>query len=167
MAQIAQLRGQISEIDIETLRMEAGIREEAISELRELGFRELELKERRLSLRERLSRLDIRSPRPGVILDMTVHAIKSVVRPAEPILYVVPSDSELIVEAQVDRAVEFDDRWEERVQAAVDDASQTLPEPGASAIDWSHAVSRTGSSASCSAWTWTDFTTSHPPRSDR
>ena len=102
VAQIAQLRGQISEIDIEALRMEAGVREEAISELRELGFRELELKEKRLSLRERLSRLDVRSPRPGVILDMTVHAIHSVVRPAEPILYVVPSDSELIVEARVE-----------------------------------------------------------------
>lgn len=102
VAQIAQLRGQMSQIEIEALRLEASVREEAISELRELGFRELELKERRLSLLERLSRLDIRSPRPGVILDMTVHAIKSVVRPAEPILYVVPSDSELIVEAQVE-----------------------------------------------------------------
>ena len=102
ISQIAQLRGQISQIEIEGLRMKATVREEAITELRELGFRELELKERRLSLRERLSRLDIRAPRPGMILDMTVHAIKSVVRPAEPILYVVPSDSELIVEARVE-----------------------------------------------------------------
>lgn len=102
ISQTAQLRGQISQIDIEALRMEATIREEAITELRELGFRELELKERRLSLKERLSRLEIRAPRPGMILDMTVHAIKSVVRPAEPILYVVPNDSELIVEAQVE-----------------------------------------------------------------
>lgn len=102
ISQIAQLRGQISQIEIEGLRMEAAVREEAITELRELGFRELELQERRLSLKERLSRLDIRAPRPGVVLDMTVHAIKSVVRPAEPILYVVPSDSELLVEARVD-----------------------------------------------------------------
>ena len=102
ISQIAQLRGQISQIEIEGLRMNAAVREEAITELRELGFRELELKERRLSLKERLARLDIRAPRPGVVLDMTVHAIKSVVRPAEPILYVVPSDSALLVEARVD-----------------------------------------------------------------
>ncbi|MEL7467569.1 MAG: HlyD family type I secretion periplasmic adaptor subunit [Pseudomonadota bacterium] len=102
ISQIAQLRGQISQIDIEALRMDAAVREEAITELRELGFRELELKERRLSLLERLSRLEIRAPRPGTVLDMTVHAIKSVVRPAEPILYVVPSDSDLIVDARVD-----------------------------------------------------------------
>ncbi len=33
---------------------------------------------------------------------MTVHALKSVVRAAEPMLYIVPSDSELVVDAQVD-----------------------------------------------------------------
>ncbi len=101
-AQAAQLKGQISEIDIEQLRMAATLREEAITELRELGFRELELKERRLSLRERLSRLDIRAPRAGVVLDMTVHALKAVVRPAEPILYVVPSNTEMVVDARVE-----------------------------------------------------------------
>jgi HlyD family secretion protein len=33
---------------------------------------------------------------------MAVYALKSVVRPADPILYIVPSDSELVVDAQVD-----------------------------------------------------------------
>lgn len=49
----------------------------------------------------------------------------------EALAFMMLSDPEL--EAQVDRAVEFDDRWEERVQAAVDEASQTLSEPGAPA----------------------------------
>ncbi|MEM1298919.1 MAG: HlyD family type I secretion periplasmic adaptor subunit [Pseudomonadota bacterium] len=102
LGQIASLKGQISEIDIELLRMDATMLEEAISESRELGFRELELKERRLSLRERLDRLDIRAPMNGVVLDNTVFALQSVVRPAEPILYVVPSDAEMVIDAQVD-----------------------------------------------------------------
>ena len=51
---------------------------------------------------EQLARLDVRAPLAGVVLDMAVHALKSVVRPAEPILYIVPSDSELVVDAQVD-----------------------------------------------------------------
>lgn len=101
-AQIAQLRGQISEMDIEELRLTAGLREEAITELRELGFRELELKERRIALRERLSRLEIRAPLPGVVLDMSVHAVKSVIRPADPILYIVPNNTELVVDARVE-----------------------------------------------------------------
>ncbi|MGR3718019.1 MAG: HlyD family type I secretion periplasmic adaptor subunit [Thermohalobaculum sp.] len=102
VAQAAQLKGQISELEIELLRLGASRREDAITKLRDLGFRELELKERRIALNERLSRLDVRAPLGGVVLDMTVHALKSVVRPAEPMLYIVPSDSELVVDAQVD-----------------------------------------------------------------
>lgn len=102
IAQTAQLKGQISELEIELLRMQATRREDAITRLRDLGYRELELQERRIALNEQLSRLDVRAPLAGVVLDMTVHALKSVVRPAEPILYIVPSDSELVVDAQVE-----------------------------------------------------------------
>ncbi|MDH3666664.1 MAG: HlyD family type I secretion periplasmic adaptor subunit [Paracoccaceae bacterium] len=102
VAQTAQLKGQISELEIELLRMGATRREEAITRLRDLGFRELELKERRIALNGQLARLDVRAPLAGVVLDMAVHALKSVVRPAEPILYIVPSDSDLVVDAQVE-----------------------------------------------------------------
>jgi HlyD family secretion protein len=102
VAQTAQLKGQISEMEIELLRLEASRREEAITTMRDLGFRELELKERRIALIEQLSRLDVRAPLAGIVLDMAVHALKSVVRPAEPILYIVPSNSALVVDAQVD-----------------------------------------------------------------
>ena len=102
LSQIAQLRGQISETEIQQLQRIAKLREESITELRELGFRELELKQRRLSLREQLSRLDVRAPRSGIVLDMMVHALQSVVRPAEPILYVVPTGTDLVVDARVE-----------------------------------------------------------------
>ena len=102
MAQTAQLKGQISEMEIELLRLGATRREEAITTMRDLGFKELELKERRIALNEQLSRLDVRAPLAGIVLDMAVYALKSVVRAAEPILYIVPSDSALVVDAQVD-----------------------------------------------------------------
>ena len=101
-ARIGQLKGQITEAEIEQTRLDTTRLEEAISESRELGFRELEQKERRSSLTERLSRLEIRSPRSGVVLDSTVHTLKSVVRPADPIMYVVPNDTDLVVDARVD-----------------------------------------------------------------
>lgn len=101
IAQIAQLKGQISETEIERLQKEAEQREAAIKEFREIGFRELELKQKRISLKEKLSRLEVRAPRAGVVLDMTVHALHSVVRAAEPILYIVPTDTSLVVDAEV------------------------------------------------------------------
>ncbi|MEL7347178.1 MAG: HlyD family type I secretion periplasmic adaptor subunit, partial [Pseudomonadota bacterium] len=102
IARKAELGGQMAEIDDQLLSLDAERREEAITELRELGFRELELKERRIQLLDQLSRLAIRAPRSGIIYDMQVHALKSVIRPADPILYVVPNDSGLVVEARVE-----------------------------------------------------------------
>lgn len=100
-ATIARLKGQISEIELQLLGIESSRREQAITQLRDFEFRMNELREERNSLLETLSRLDIRAPRPGVVIGMTIHALRSVVRPAEPILYIVPSDVKLVVEAKV------------------------------------------------------------------
>lgn len=102
VAEAARLMGQNSEIEIELLRLGAGRREEALGQLRDLGVRELELQERRIALRDRLARLDVRAPVGGIVLDMTVHALKSVVRPADPILHIVPTDTALVIDAEVD-----------------------------------------------------------------
>ena len=101
-AQIAQARGRITEIEIQIVGREATRREEAIAELRDLVTREAELKEQRLSLIETLERLDIRAPRSGAVLGMTVFTDRAVIRAAEPILYIVPDEAELIVEARIE-----------------------------------------------------------------
>lgn len=101
-ANIARLKGQISEIEIQLIGLDSTQREEAITELRDFEYRENELREQRNSLLETLSRLDVRAPRPGRVLGMTIYALRSVVRPAEPILYIVPSDEELVVEARIE-----------------------------------------------------------------
>ncbi|MCL5777924.1 HlyD family type I secretion periplasmic adaptor subunit [Limibaculum sp. FT325] len=102
ISRVAQLTAQISEIGIERLKLGTLRREEAITQLRDLGFRELELKERRIALRERLDRLDIRAPRAGVVYELAVFAIKAVIRPAEPVLYVVPTDESLVIDIEID-----------------------------------------------------------------
>ncbi len=101
VSSIAQARGQISQIEIEILRLNSSLREEAITTLLDLQFQEVELRERRLSLRERLSRLDIRAPRSGIIYGLQVRTLRSVISPAEPILYVVPQDTYLIVTTRI------------------------------------------------------------------
>lgn len=98
----AQFRGQIAELEIGRLQLVTQRRESAINELRDTQFRELELIETAASLRERLSRLEIRAPVSGIIHGSTVFAQKAVIQPADPLMYVIPQDQQLIVSARVD-----------------------------------------------------------------
>ncbi len=101
-AQKAQAQGRITEIDVEILKLGTRRREEAISSLRDLQYRELELREERNALIERMQRLEITSPVSGVVYGLRVFALQSVVRAADPVLYVVPQDRPLVINAQVE-----------------------------------------------------------------
>lgn len=101
-AMIAEARMRVLELAIEKSRLEDERREEALTRLGELSFRGLELQERRLSLMERIARLDIRAPVPGVIFSSRVVAEQSVVQAAEPIMFIVPADQPLQVSAKID-----------------------------------------------------------------
>lgn len=101
-AQAAQAEGRVTEIDIEILKLATGRREEAITTLRDLQYRELELMEKRRALIERMKRLDITAPVSGVVYRLQVHTLRSVIRPADPIMYLVPQDRPLIINAQIE-----------------------------------------------------------------
>lgn len=90
-----------SELDVQRLRLAAQRREEAETQLRDLSYRELELAERRRSLREQIDRLELRAPAAGIVYDLKVTTPRAVVRPADPLLYIVPQDRPLIVGARV------------------------------------------------------------------
>lgn len=101
-AQVAQAEGRVTEIDIEILKLATRRREEAITTLRDLQYRELELMEQRRALTERMSRLEITAPVSGIVYGLQVHTLRSVIRPADPIMYVIPQDRPLIINAQVE-----------------------------------------------------------------
>jgi HlyD family secretion protein len=98
----AQAEGRITEIDIEILKLGTRQREEAITRLRDLQYRGLELAEQRRNLIERLQRLDITAPVSGIVYGMQVHTPRSVIKPAEPVLYLVPQDRPLVIAAKVE-----------------------------------------------------------------
>lgn len=103
-ASVAENRAKITEIDLEKLKNENKVRDDAIAELREIEFREIELRSRRKALGDEISRLDIRAPVAGVIYGSTAETLRGVVRAAEPILYIVPQNVSLIARAQIDAA---------------------------------------------------------------
>ena len=93
--------GRITELETEALRLAAARREEANAQLRDLGFREQELAQRRAALRERLARLDLVAPVGGVVLGLAVTTPRAVLRPAEPVLHIVPQDRPLVIVARI------------------------------------------------------------------
>lgn len=101
LASRAQTEGRVTEIELEVLRLEALRREEANEQLREIGPQELELAERRRALSERVARLDIRAPVSGIVLGLQVTTPRSVLRPADPVLYLVPQDRPLVIAAKI------------------------------------------------------------------
>jgi HlyD family secretion protein len=97
----AEAEGAMTEIEIGTLGLASQRREDALTELRDVAARELELAERRRALVEQIARLDIRAPVSGIILSMAVTTPRSVIRPAEPVLYIIPQDRPLVIAVRV------------------------------------------------------------------
>ena len=77
-AEAATAESRITETQIEILRLFDTRREEAITRLRDLQFREMELGEQRRALALRLERLDIRAPVAGLVHGLKVFARRAV-----------------------------------------------------------------------------------------
>jgi len=97
----AQGETRLTEIGITKLKDAAERRETAETELRDLGYRELELAERRRALTEQIARLDIRAPVSGIVHQLQVTTPRAVIRPADPVLYLIPQDRPLVIAARV------------------------------------------------------------------
>jgi membrane fusion protein, type I secretion system len=101
-SEVAQFRGQIAAFEIERLKLGSSRREQAIVTLRDLQYREIELTEQRVRLRERLSRMDALAPVNGIVYGSTVFTVKAVVQAGEPLMFVIPQDQPLVVSARVE-----------------------------------------------------------------
>ena len=98
---VASARGRISETEIEILRLSAQRREAAITELREVEPLISENRERLIAIDKTLSRTTLRAPVAGVVLNLNIHTIGGVIKPADPLMQIVPQGAELVMEAQI------------------------------------------------------------------
>ena len=101
-ASIAENRGKIAEIEIQRVRLVSKAREDAIAELRELEFQEIETREKRRQILDRMARLYLRAPVSGTVYGSTADTVRAVIRSAEPVMYIVPKDTPLIVRTRID-----------------------------------------------------------------
>lgn len=100
-AAVASNKGRMAQLDAEVVRLVATRREESVTELRDVENRVTELDERSRAIRTKLSRLVLTAPMSGVVHDLRIHTIGAVIRPADPVLAIVPQDQEMIVLAKI------------------------------------------------------------------
>jgi HlyD family secretion protein len=96
-AALAEVEGQVTETEIQIGSLAAQRREDAQSELREIGPTMLELDERRSALKDRIGRLEIRAPVAGTVFELQIASPGAVLRAAEPALQLVPGAGSLVV----------------------------------------------------------------------
>lgn len=101
-ARRAQAMERSTEIDIEMLKIKTQRREDAIATLRDLQMGELETDERLQTLTTQLERMQIRAPVAGIVYDVRLFGERSVIRPADPLMFIVPQDRPLVIEAKVE-----------------------------------------------------------------
>ncbi len=103
-AGIARAQQGIGEARIQIEELTTGMRNEVVSELREVQDRIYDSIERLRAAEDVLGRTEIKAPLAGIIVNMLVHTPGGVVGPGEPLMDIVPSGDRLLVEAQIDPA---------------------------------------------------------------
>lgn len=98
---IDKTRLQINETQLQIVQIDKDFNADVAKQLAEVQTRMYDLQEKASALEDRLSRIVIRAPDAGMVIGMTVHTVGGVVRAATPLLDIVPSVSELVIEAQV------------------------------------------------------------------
>ncbi|TXH98870.1 MAG: HlyD family type I secretion periplasmic adaptor subunit [Pseudorhodobacter sp.] len=97
----AEAMEQIAELNIKILRLTMQRQQEALTTLRDLEMTELQLTEEQQALRTQLDRMEVKAPVAGVVYDLRILGPQSVIRPADPMMFIVPQDRPLVIEARV------------------------------------------------------------------
>lgn len=100
-AQIAQLRARISETREQLIQLDSTKRSQAGEELARVNGTLNEQRMRQVAAVDQNTRSTIRAPYAGVVEKMVLSSLGEVVRPAEPIMEIVPDREDMVIEASV------------------------------------------------------------------
>jgi HlyD family type I secretion membrane fusion protein len=104
MAQIAQARARITEAQEQSIQLTQTRRVQAGTDLAQINTALNQQQLRSVAASDQQDRSEIRAPYTGVIEKIAFAAIGDVVRPAEPIMEIVPDRDTFVVEAMVSPA---------------------------------------------------------------
>jgi HlyD family type I secretion membrane fusion protein len=100
-ANIARVKGLISETKIKIIEADQQARTDAQREYREVDGKISELQERIIAAQDRLSRMNLTAPISGFVNELSVHTVNGIIAPKETLMSIVPESAELIVEARI------------------------------------------------------------------
>jgi len=101
IATMAQIKGKISETELQILQVDRDLNSDIGKEMREADTKIGELIERQVAAQDQLKRIEVRAPGSGVVDQSAVHTVGGVVSPGETIMLIVPDQDSLKVEAKV------------------------------------------------------------------
>ena len=101
VSEIAGAQGQIAEIRLQMIQLADDARTRTLVELREAESKLQEFAERKIAIEAKLQRTRVRAPRSGIVHELAVHTIGGVVSAGETMMFIVPDEDELVVEARI------------------------------------------------------------------
>ena len=100
-ADIARTEGKISETKLQIIDLTTSANSEILKELEGLEAELAQLSESLRSAQDRRDKLEIRASDSGHIHELVMHTIGGVVKPGDTLAFIVPSQSKLVVDANV------------------------------------------------------------------
>lgn len=98
---IAGVQQEIGEGRLQILQIRKTFIENVESSLRDNQTLVFDLSQQMLAARDQVSRLVVRAPVAGTVVDMAVHTVGGVLPPGQRVMDIVPKDDQLVVEAQM------------------------------------------------------------------
>ena len=98
---IAEVKGKITETELQIIQVDQDLRSEVGKELAETRSKVSEFVERKIAAEDQLKRINIRAPQNGIVKQLSVHTIGGVIAAGEPIMLIVPDADTLTVEVKI------------------------------------------------------------------
>lgn len=100
-ATVARVEQNITEADMQIKDLSKSRHSEVVQELREVQTRLADVRERVAAAQDVLNRTSIVAPTSGEVVDLRIHTPGAVIGPGEPIMDIVPTAGDLVIEARV------------------------------------------------------------------
>jgi HlyD family secretion protein len=97
----ASAEAKIGEVKLQIIQVDEDLRNQALTELRDVETKISESEQRRVTSAAKLSRMSIKAPITGTVYQMAVHTEGGVIGPGETLMMIVPEGDDLVLQAQV------------------------------------------------------------------